>query len=476
MQIQLLGKIMFCISLIFCNYFTAYAQGRTQIPIASVTILDLTLKNKPLACFGSTTKAKIVLVLKSKVNTKGETVYLTRALSRNEKRKNNLYTLALENCNSKRNPDSEPTPSPTENDPTQPAGPYAFMQRPFEQDFPLTNFFDHNLPFQFEDTNGFQLIHSGESSQLGIDGHEGHDWAMPEGTSLKAVANGTVTYAGTEDPFYCPLLSKTVAGNLVTVQHTLANGEIYRSVYLHLSVIKVSIGDTVSAGQEIGFSGNTGCSSGPHLHFHIVRATNTNSNKSTRVDPFGWSALTEDPWKVHTQGAASEYLWLSGKEPPLYRESTDLPNPGTGDSAPVAITKFRLMGVNDNLLPNNEFLQLELDSRFASTNYSIAGFQIKNNSNQSFTIPEGTKLLTGTPIKFYTGSGTNTQTEIYMGKTTEFWSNNGDCARLVRPSGSTMYTYRYGVSQCSQSVANFVESETVVSVSDKEIRELSSSK
>jgi murein DD-endopeptidase MepM/ murein hydrolase activator NlpD len=53
-------------------------------------------------------------------------------------------------------------------------------------------------------------------------------------------------------------------GNLVIVE----NGS-YRTYYAHLSSIPVSVGDSVTAGTTIGLSGNTGNSTGPHLHYEI---------------------------------------------------------------------------------------------------------------------------------------------------------------------------------------------------------------
>ena len=88
-------------------------------------------------------------------------------------------------------------------------------------------------------------------------GHNGLDFGIPVGTEVKSTMDGNVIYAGWNDQGY---------GNLVIVE----NGD-YKTYYAHLSSIPVSVGDSVSAGTTIGLSGNTGNSTGPHLHYEIRR-------------------------------------------------------------------------------------------------------------------------------------------------------------------------------------------------------------
>ncbi|WP_046918543.1 M23 family metallopeptidase, partial [Streptomyces stelliscabiei] len=83
------------------------------------------------------------------------------------------------------------------------------------------------------------------------------------GTVVKAGGNG----AG-DGPAY---------GNAVVIKH--ANGQF--SQYAHLSKVGVKVGQVVKTGQRIAFSGNTGNSSGPHLHFEI----RTTANYGSAVDP-----------------------------------------------------------------------------------------------------------------------------------------------------------------------------------------------
>ncbi|MFE2432129.1 M23 family metallopeptidase [Streptomyces sp. NPDC059373] len=85
--------------------------------------------------------------------------------------------------------------------------------------------------------------------------HSGQDFAVNSGTKVLAVHSGTVVTAGWGGAY----------GNNIVIRH----GHHTYSQYGHLSKIKVRVGQTVKTGQRIGFSGNTGNSSGPHLHFEI---------------------------------------------------------------------------------------------------------------------------------------------------------------------------------------------------------------
>ncbi len=85
--------------------------------------------------------------------------------------------------------------------------------------------------------------------------HKGMDIAAPNGTTIKAAANGTVTYAGYMGGY----------GNLVIISH----GNGIQTYYGHCSKIYVSVGTQVAAGDSIAAVGSTGNSTGNHLHFEI---------------------------------------------------------------------------------------------------------------------------------------------------------------------------------------------------------------
>lgn len=87
--------------------------------------------------------------------------------------------------------------------------------------------------------------------------HHGTDIAMPVGQEVRVAAAGRVTFAGSQGGY----------GLTVVVQH--ADGLETR--YAHLSAVLVEAGDQVSKGQAVAKSGNTGKSTGPHLHFEVRR-------------------------------------------------------------------------------------------------------------------------------------------------------------------------------------------------------------
>lgn len=85
--------------------------------------------------------------------------------------------------------------------------------------------------------------------------HTGVDLAVPMNTPIVVIAAGTVSECG-DNKWY---------GNHVTLSH----GGGYGSFYGHMTKYVVSVGDTVTQGQVIGYVGSTGISTGPHLHFEI---------------------------------------------------------------------------------------------------------------------------------------------------------------------------------------------------------------
>ncbi|MDZ7852071.1 MAG: peptidoglycan DD-metalloendopeptidase family protein [Halomonas sp.] len=89
-----------------------------------------------------------------------------------------------------------------------------------------------------------------------ISPHKGTDFAMPIGTAVQTPANGRVEKVG----------NHPAAGRYVVIRHD--NG--YKTRYLHLSKPLVSNGQRVAMGERIALSGNTGRSTGPHLHYEVL--------------------------------------------------------------------------------------------------------------------------------------------------------------------------------------------------------------
>ena len=91
--------------------------------------------------------------------------------------------------------------------------------------------------------------------------HEGVDLTAPTGTAVYATGNGTVSQSGVRNGY----------GELVEIDH----GFGYKTRYAHLSARFVKPGEKVTRGQIIGEVGNTGVSSGPHLHYEVRYRDNT---------------------------------------------------------------------------------------------------------------------------------------------------------------------------------------------------------
>lgn len=87
--------------------------------------------------------------------------------------------------------------------------------------------------------------------------HNGNDWAVNTGTKVRAAAEGVVELAYFSESY----------GYNILINHN--NG--FKTRYAHLSEVKVSKGEKVEQSQVIALSGSTGFSTGPHLHFEVVK-------------------------------------------------------------------------------------------------------------------------------------------------------------------------------------------------------------
>jgi hypothetical protein len=110
--------------------------------------------------------------------------------------------------------------------------------------------------------------------RFGFPGHNGIDYAIATGSSVTAAAAGTVAMVAFENGGY---------GNYVKVSH-VDGSKKYHTYYAHLASAAVSPGQKVKAGAVLGFSDNTGASTGPHLHFGL-RIDGENAPFKGYVDP-----------------------------------------------------------------------------------------------------------------------------------------------------------------------------------------------
>jgi prepilin-type processing-associated H-X9-DG protein len=190
------------------------------------------------------------------------------------------------------------------------AGLAPFLTRPYWGPHTVTSVFDHCNPdytrdgrvCEFDGTvasssNGVDpyfsagyAITPGGTNYLYYDGHNGWDLALNY-EPLMAAAQGVVQIAG-YDP-YNPGFGQTV---------TIDHGNGFTTRYAHMSSISVTSGQAVRRGQGIGVSGNTGNSTGPHLHFGLYLTA-----PWTAIDPWGWTGGFADPWPADAGNA-----WLTG--------------------------------------------------------------------------------------------------------------------------------------------------------------------
>ena len=116
----------------------------------------------------------------------------------------------------------------------------------------------------------------------------GHRQAPKVGAStnhmgLDLRANYVPVLATEDNGIVVSVKNEGKGGNVIRVEYARADGSKYQTAYMHLSQMNVKEGDKVSAGQPIGVSGNTGNSTGPHLHFSVKKVSV--DGHSEQIDP-----------------------------------------------------------------------------------------------------------------------------------------------------------------------------------------------
>lgn len=110
--------------------------------------------------------------------------------------------------------------------------------------------------------------------------HRAIDFEAAVGTPVFASETGTVTSAYTWNGKVTSGDSNSY-GNYIIIEHEDYNGGSLRTLYAHLNTMLVRVGDTVKEGTLIGYTGQTGNVTGPHLHYEV-------RYKGTRVNPLNW--------------------------------------------------------------------------------------------------------------------------------------------------------------------------------------------
>ena len=214
-----------------------------------------------------------------------------------------------------------------------------FLRAPFEGMRELSSWFDHN--------GGVGGIVNFQGATFGgQENHAAYDWAMPEGTELFAVADGVVVWSDVQPPVYCSGLDQIKDDGLwVGIEHVADDGQRFMSQYIHLARADVELGEAVTTGDVIGLSGNTGCSSFPHLHFSVHPRNPDGvdfwSRYRSKVDPYGWHGVGEDPWAADLRGALNQVLWLPGEAPCVGISPTNFSLNGSGEGEKSFDVPFR---------------------------------------------------------------------------------------------------------------------------------------
>jgi murein DD-endopeptidase MepM/ murein hydrolase activator NlpD len=183
-----------------------------------------------------------------------------------------------------------------------------FLSTPFVGSFRAGSFFDH-------DTRPGVFIRFDGMSTGGYDKHDGTDYPMPMnvGNTIVAAADGVVIDVKIDQQegadFVADCIKNRYSYTPVTamiIQHQV-EGVTFNTLYWHLesqgiatnprTAQRFKIGDIILRGEAVGLSGNTGCSSGPHLHFAVQR-------NGIRTDPYGWCGAGNDPYPT-----ANYVLW-----------------------------------------------------------------------------------------------------------------------------------------------------------------------
>ena len=136
------------------------------------------------------------------------------------------------------------------------------MNRPLDGFFPITQHYGEN---------------HADYARFGLKGHNGVDYGCPSGTPVMAVLDGVVERAQGDPNGYGLHVKLKHAGGLWTI-------------YGHFGTLYVTTGQVVRAGEVLGLSGNTGNSTGPHLHFEIRVAGQERNGYGVAVDPLTFEA------------------------------------------------------------------------------------------------------------------------------------------------------------------------------------------
>ena len=130
-------------------------------------------------------------------------------------------------------------------------------RQPFNGEWPISQYYGEKITSSF---------------------HTGIDYACPVGTAILASEDGVIRFSG---------FDKTGYGYCIIIEHDVTHA----TLYAHMSMLRFGSGKKVERGEVIGYSGNSGNSTGPHLHFEARSKWN---DYRTHFDPMNLPMMTVD--------------------------------------------------------------------------------------------------------------------------------------------------------------------------------------
>jgi micrococcal nuclease len=120
---------------------------------------------------------------------------------------------------------------------------------------------------------------------------------------------------------------------------------------------------------------------------------------------------------------------------------TPTPEPSSGEGGDLSISRVHADAEgNDHENENDEYIVFK---NSGDSTLDISGWTVKDEADHTYVVPDGVTVEAGATITLYTGSGTDTKTELYWGSDAAIWNNGGDTISVRDDSGTLVIEYEY---------------------------------